>query len=125
MSELLHWGLRYGPEPSQHDASQPGWGQLAAAGRATALPAGQTCELRVGPEVFYLGSDAGQLTVRGPAPDGDAVVTMPADTLYSLVLGQTTVTDAVRQATVDGDTGIARRALEPLAAAFAKPAPAR
>src|SRR5215470_8237038 len=62
---------------------------------------------------------------RGPAPDGDAVVTMSADTLYRLVLGHTTVTGAVRHSTVDGDTGIAHRALEPLAAAFTKPAPAR
>jgi hypothetical protein len=49
---------------------------------------------------------------------------MPADTLYSLLTGQTTVTDAVRHSAVDGDTGIARRALEPLAAALTKPAPA-
>ena len=105
-------------------SSQPGWALLAAAGRPAALPAGQTCELRVGPEFFYLGSDAGTLTVRrGPAPDGDAVITMPAGTLYSLLTGQTTVTGAVRHSTVDGDTEIARRALEPLAAAGAKPAP--
>jgi hypothetical protein len=82
-------------------------------------------ELRVGQEVFYLGSDAGALTVRrGPAPDGDAAVTMPAGTLYRLLTGQTTVTGAVRHATVDGEAGIARRALEPLAAALTKPAPA-
>ena len=125
LHELLEWGLRFAPEPSRDDAEQPGWGLLGAAGRPAALPAGQTCELRVGPEVFYLGSDAGALTVRrGPAPDGDAVVTMPAGALYSLLTGHTTVTDAVRQATVGGDTGIARRALEPLAAAFSKPAPA-
>ena len=109
---------------SSQRSSQPGWGLLAGAGRPAALPAGQACELRVGPEVFYLGSDAGQLTVRGPAPDGDAVVTMPAGTLYSLLTGHTTVTDAVRHATVDGDPGIARRALEPLAAAFSKTTPA-
>jgi DNA-binding HxlR family transcriptional regulator len=125
LHELLNWGLRYAPEPAEDDAAQPGWGLLGAAGRPTALPAGQTCELRIGPEFFYLSSDAGMLTVRrGPAPDGDTVVTMPADTLYSLLAGQITVTDAVRHATVDGDTTIARRALEPLAAAFAKPAPA-
>jgi len=125
LNELLDWGLRYGPEPSPGDAAQPGWGLLAAAGRPAPLPAGQTCELRVGPEVFYLGSAAGTLTVRrGPAPDGDAVVTMPAGTLFSLLTGQMTVTGAVRHATVDGDTQIARRALEPLAAAGAKPAPA-
>ena len=124
LTELLHWGLRYAPGPSQDAAAQPGWALLAAAGRPTALPAGQTCELRVGPEIFYLSSDAGTLTVRrGPAPDGDAVITMPAGTLFSLLTGQTTVTGAIRHATVDGDTGIARRALEPLAAAGAKPAP--
>src|SRR5262249_29416201 len=61
---------------SSQRSSQPGWGLLGAAGRPTALPGGQTCELRVGPEFFYLSSDAGTLTVRrAPAPDGDAVVT--------------------------------------------------
>src|SRR5215470_11011941 len=124
LRQLLDWGLRYAPEPAPDDAGQPAWALLGAAGRPAALPAGQTCELRVGPEFFYLGSDAGQLTVRrGPAPGGDAVVTMPAGTLYSLLTGHTTVTDAVRHATVDGDTAIARRALEPLAAALTKPAP--
>src|SRR6266700_48388 len=69
LKELLDWGRRYAPEPSPDDAAQPGWGLLGAAGRPAALPAGQTCELRVGPEFFYLGSDAGKLTVRrGPAP---------------------------------------------------------
>jgi putative sterol carrier protein len=75
--------------------------------------------------LFYLSSDAGQLTIRrGPAPDGDAVITMPADTLYRLLTGQTTVTDAVAHSTVDGDTDIAHRALQPLFAALTTPAPA-
>jgi len=125
LEELLDWGLRYAPQPSQDDAAQPGWALLGGAGRPTALLAGQACELRVGPDGFYLSSDAGKLAVRrGPAPDGDAVIIMSADTLYSLVTGRTTVTDAVRHSTVDGDTEIVRRALEPLAAAFTKPAPA-
>ncbi|HEV2252693.1 MAG TPA: hypothetical protein VGS06_05825, partial [Streptosporangiaceae bacterium] len=86
---------------SSQRRSQPGWGLLAGAGRPAALPAGQTCELRVGPEFFYLGSDAGALTVRrGPAPGGDAVVTMPAGTLYSLLTGQATVTDAIGNSAV-------------------------
>jgi hypothetical protein len=118
--------LHYGPEPSPGDAAQPSWALLAAAGRPSALPAGRVCELRVGPELFYLGSDAGKLTVRrGPVPDGGAVVTMSADTLYSLMIGQTTVTGAVRHSIVDGEPEIARRALEPLAAAaLTEPAPA-
>jgi DNA-binding HxlR family transcriptional regulator len=125
LHELLDWGLHYAPEPSEDDVGQPGWGLLGAAGRPTALPAGQVCELRVGQEFFYLSSDAGKLTVRrGPAPDGDAVVTMSADTLFSLLTGQTMVTDALQHSTVDGDTGIAHRALEPLAAAFTRPSPA-
>ena len=125
LHELLDWGLRYAPEPAGDDVGQPAWALLGAAGRPTALPDGQVCELRVGPEFFYLSSNEGTLTVRrGPAPDGDAVVTMSADTLYSLVLGHTTVTDAVGHSTVAGDTAIAHRALEPLAAAFTRPAPA-
>jgi DNA-binding HxlR family transcriptional regulator len=124
LNELLQWGRRYGPEPSPDDAAQPGWGLLGAAGRPAALPAGQACELRVGPEFFYLGSDSGRLTVRrGPAPGGDAVVTMSAGTLYGLLTGRTTVAGAVRHAAVDSDTEIARRALQPLAAALARPAP--
>jgi DNA-binding HxlR family transcriptional regulator len=126
LKELLFWGLRYGPEPSEDDVGQPGWALLTAAGRPSALPDGQTCELRVGPEVFYLSSEAGRLTVRrGPAPDGDAVVAMSADTLYSLLTGQRSVTDAVRHSTVEGDIRIARRALQPLAAAaLTTPTPA-
>jgi DNA-binding HxlR family transcriptional regulator len=126
LKELLDWGLRYGPEPSLDDAGQPGWALLVGVGLPSALLAGQTCELRIGPEFFYLSSDAGKLAVRrGPASDGDAVVTMSAETLYSLMAGQMTVTDAVRRSTVDGDTGIACRALEPLAtAALALPEPA-
>jgi DNA-binding HxlR family transcriptional regulator len=126
LHELLDWGLRYGPEPSPDDAAQPGWALQIAVGRRTTLPDGQTCELRIGPESFYLSSDAGKLTVRrGPAPDGDAVVTRATVTLYSLMTGQTSVTDAVRHSTVDGDPGIIHRALEPLAAAaLATPAPA-
>jgi DNA-binding HxlR family transcriptional regulator len=123
LKELLYWGLRYGPEPSEDDVSQPGWALLAAASRPSALSDGQTCELRVGPESFYLSSDAGKLTVRrGPAPASDAVVTMPADTLFSLLAGQTSARDAVRYSTVDGDTEIASRALDPLfASALAEP----
>src|SRR5258708_4714366 len=45
-------------------------------------------------------------------------------TLYSLGTGKTPVTDAVRHCAVDGDPEIARRALEPLAAALTRPAPA-
>src|SRR5712664_254577 len=41
LKELLDWGLHYGPEPSPGDAAQLGWALLAAAGRPTALPAGQ------------------------------------------------------------------------------------
>src|SRR5256884_6886588 len=48
LKELLDWGLRYGPEPSEDDVGQPGWALLTAAGRPSALPDGQTCELRVG-----------------------------------------------------------------------------
>src|SRR5258707_13483895 len=71
LTELLHWGRRYAPEPSPDAASQPGWALLAAAARPTALPAAPTSELRAGPEIFYLSSDPGPPTVHpGPAPPG-------------------------------------------------------
>src|SRR5260370_855878 len=41
LTELLHWGRRYAPEPSPDAASQPGWALLAAAGRPMVLPAAQ------------------------------------------------------------------------------------
>ncbi|GAA3799645.1 hypothetical protein GCM10022403_037150 [Streptomyces coacervatus] len=87
-------------------------------GRPSALAEGQTCELRIEDEVFYLGSDGGRATVRrAPAPDGDVVVTMSLDTLYSLLTGQATATDALGRGTVDGEVGIAHHALEAFAGA--------
>ena len=55
----------------------------------------------------------------GSAPSGGAIPVRHRG--YPLMAGQATVT--VRDSTVGGDTQIARRALEPLAAAGAKPAP--
>ncbi|MGW4983556.1 winged helix-turn-helix transcriptional regulator [Streptomyces mirabilis] len=123
LKELMAWGLAHAPEPCEGDAIQPGWGLLSAEGRPSALPEGQSCELRIGQESFHLSSDAGQLAVRRwPAPDGDVTVAMSPDTLYRLMTGQISVTDAVRNSTVDGDTTIAHRALQPLAAAAPTPA---
>src|SRR5215470_4977932 len=125
LRELLDPGLRYGPEPSGDQAARPGWALPGAAGRPAALPGGRTCGLRVAAGGCYLGSGGGKLAVRrGPAPDGDAVVTMPAGTLDSLLAGQTTAAGAVWRSTAGGDTEIAGRALEPLAAALTRPAPA-
>src|SRR6266704_515859 len=47
LKELLAWGQRYTPEPAPDDAVQPSWAMLAAIGRPSALPEGQTCELRI------------------------------------------------------------------------------
>src|SRR5262249_10242350 len=80
LKDLLYGGVRYGPEPSEAGGGQPSWALRVGVGGPSPLPDGQMCELRIGPEFFYLSSDAGKLTVRrGPAPDGDAVVTMTAD----------------------------------------------
>ena len=118
LKELMAWGRRYAPEPAPDDAVQPSWAMRAAIGRPSALPEGQTCELRIQDEAFYLGSDDGRATVRrGPAPDGDVVVTMSADTLYGLMTGQATVTGVLGHGTVDSEVGIAHHALEPFAGA--------
>src|ERR1700730_1616256 len=39
LKELLDWGLRYGPEPSEDDAGAPGWGLLGAPGGPAARTA--------------------------------------------------------------------------------------
>ncbi|MFD8006649.1 winged helix-turn-helix transcriptional regulator [Streptomyces mirabilis] len=118
LKELMTWGQHFAPEPAPDDAVQPSWAMLNVIGRPSALAEGQTCELRLEDEVFYLGSDGGRATVRrGPAPDGDVVVTMSADTLYSLITGQATAADALGRGTVDGEVGIAHHALEPFAGA--------
>src|SRR2546429_7848111 len=38
LNELLDWGLRYGPEPSEDDVGQPAWALQIAVGRPTAVP---------------------------------------------------------------------------------------
>ena len=116
LNELMVWGRRFAPEPEPGDAVQPSWPLLSGIGRPSALPEGQTCELRVEDEVFYLSSDAGRATVcRGPAQDGDVVVSMSADTLYSLMTGRATTTQALQSGTVDGQVDIAHLALAPFA----------
>jgi DNA-binding HxlR family transcriptional regulator len=116
LTELLAWGQRYAPEPAPDDAVQPSWAMLAGIGRPSALPQGQTCELRIEDETFYLSSDGGRAAVRRwPAPHGDVVVTMSADTLYSLMTGQATATEVLGQGTVEGEAAIAFDALEPFA----------
>src|SRR5260370_899906 len=55
--------------------------------------------------------------------EGGGVAALPADPLYSPLPGGGTVTGAVRHGTMAAATGTARRALEPLAAVLAKPAP--
>src|SRR5260370_11747948 len=72
LTELLDWGKRYAPQPTEDDEIQPGWALLNGAGRPTALRPGQTCDLRAGPEFFDLSADPGNLTVpRRPPPARD------------------------------------------------------
>ena len=116
LQALMAWGDRYAPGREADDAVRPSWAMLSAIGRPTTLPDGLTCELRLEDEVFYLGADDGTLTVRrGPALDGDVVVTMSADTLYHLIIGQATATEALENSTTDGDITLAHHALEPFA----------
>jgi DNA-binding HxlR family transcriptional regulator len=107
LSELRAWGRRYGPAPSEEDTARPGWALLSATGRPVALPDGTSCELRVDEEFFHLGVAGGALSVRGgPADRPDAVVTIPAGALYTLMYGEET-----REATVLGDDAVAREVL--------------
>ena len=126
LKELFDWGWSYAPAPDPDDAVQPGWALLSVAGRRSPLPEGRTCELRIGPDAFHLGSEAGKVTVsRGSAPSADVVVAVSADTFYGLMAGQVPVAGALERAEVEGEAGIARHVLDMLVATGpAEPAPA-
>lgn len=110
LNALREWGHHYGPTPSDTDTARPGWALLSASGRPTALPDGATCELRVDDEFFHISANESVLSVHGgPAARPDAVLTMPAGTLYQHMYGHET--PVVR---ADGDQDIARQTLESL-----------
>jgi DNA-binding HxlR family transcriptional regulator len=122
LSELRNWGARYGSTPTGTDAMRPGWALMSAAARPTAMPAGRTCELRVGSEAFQLSRGEAGLSVRsGPAGTPDSVVTIDAGALYPLMAGRTTTAAARRQARIDGDANLARQALDTLRGALTDP----
>jgi DNA-binding HxlR family transcriptional regulator len=115
LAELRAWGQQYGSEPDDADTVRPAWVLLSASGRPTGLPAGRTVELRVGTESFQLGTDGSRLTVTGgPARGPDATITMPPEMLYRLMAGEAAVAPTIRQATVNGDPGTARLAIDTL-----------
>jgi DNA-binding HxlR family transcriptional regulator len=115
LAELRRWGAHYGPPPSEADAMRPAWALMSASSHPTTAPHGQTCELRVGSEVFRLAADQARLTVRGgPSERPDAVVTIDAETLYLLMAGRSSADVARRQTTIDGDHDVAGAFLEAL-----------
>jgi hypothetical protein len=76
--------------------------------------------MRIGAESFQLGTDGSRLTVAGgPAQLPDATITMPPETFYRLMAGETTLASASKQSTVDGDVDTARLALDTLHGALA------
>jgi DNA-binding HxlR family transcriptional regulator len=85
LAELRAWGAHYGPAPAETDTARPSWVLMSASNRPTALPGGRTCELRIGDEFFHVSAIDFTLKVHGgPARSPDAVITMPAETLYHL-----------------------------------------
>ncbi len=118
MRELLAWGTRYGPAPSETDALRPAWLLLSAANRPTALPDAHTCELRVDGEHFQLSANESRLTVRGgPAEHPDAVITMATRTLYRLMAGQSTATSRL---TAEGNPMVTKNAVATLRGALSE-----
>jgi DNA-binding HxlR family transcriptional regulator len=108
LSELRDWGARYGPAPAADDEARPAWALLSAAARPTTLPAGHVWEVRVDSEPFQLSNENDTLAVRGGQPDRpDVVLTLPAEALYLLLMGSTSVVAARRAATIDGDDAMA------------------
>src|SRR6516165_6503838 len=73
LTELLHWGLRYGPELSQDDTAQPGWGLLAGAGQQSPAGLGRVVLGQFGSVAQAPVQQLGECRLQRPAGAGQLV----------------------------------------------------
>lgn len=115
LAALRGWGARYAPAPEAGDAVRPAWVLMSANVAPARLAPGKVCEVVVDGESFQLSTEASGFAVRsGSAQRPDAVVTLPADALYALVVGIKAPGDVSKQATIAGDRQTASEVLEAL-----------
>jgi DNA-binding HxlR family transcriptional regulator len=116
IAELRAWGQQYAPPAQAGDAVRPAWVIQSAMSGGAALPAGSSCELRVGNEVFELSAGKPRAAVRArPAAAPDAVLTIKPELLYRLASGRVTPARATREIEAEGDQDLAGAVLELLA----------
>jgi DNA-binding HxlR family transcriptional regulator len=112
---LSEWGEQHAAPATEDQVVRPAWILLSAARRGSKLEVGNSCELRVGRDVFELTGTGRELSVAATsARSPDAVITMEPDLLYALATRRITPQAARKRVEVNGDLSIAARVLEGL-----------
>jgi DNA-binding HxlR family transcriptional regulator len=124
LGALSDWGERHGAPITDSQAVRPQWILTSIARRNADLLAGQSCELRVGRDVFELTGDGSQLSITtGTARAPDAVIAVEPDVFYALATNRLTASNAREHAVIDGDRATGAQVLEAIGGAAATAAP--
>jgi DNA-binding HxlR family transcriptional regulator len=112
---LSEWGEQHAAPATEDQVVKPAWILMSAARRGSKLDVGDSCELRVGRDVFELTGTGGELSVAATSSRSrDAVVTIEPGLLYALATRRITPQAAGQRVEVNGDPSIAARVLQGL-----------
>lgn len=113
---VARWGLRWAlDEPTPDEVFRPSWAVLAMQAvfdPRAARGLRETCEFRVGDEVFHATLDDGAIEAgQGPAADPDLVVEIDPATFRAVAAGETSLAASVRDggARLQGSIATLRR----------------
>ena len=120
LGALTEWGERYGAPVTDSQAVRPQWILTRMARRNADLLAGQSCELRVGRDVFELSGDGSKLSITtGTARTPDAAIALEPDVFYALATKRLTARKAREHAVIDGDRAAGAQVLAAISGAAA------
>ena len=112
---LSEWGEQHGAPATESQHVRPSRIVTTLTRRPARLEAGQSCELRVGRDVFEVTSTGGEVSIAaGSAASPDAVVTIEPQRLYALATRRVGPEAARTRVELGGDPRIAARLLEGL-----------
>jgi DNA-binding HxlR family transcriptional regulator len=115
---LSEWGERYGAPTTDAQAVRPQWILTGMTRRNAGLLAGQSCELRVGRDVFELSGDGSKLSITaGAARTPDTVIALEPAVFYALATKRLTAPKAREHALIDGDHAAAVQVLDAISGA--------
>jgi DNA-binding HxlR family transcriptional regulator len=118
LTSLSEWGEQYGTPINESQVARPQWILTGVARRNPHLLAGQSCELRIGRDVFELGGDGSKLSLAiGAARSPSSVIALEPAAFYGLATQQITPRKAREHAVLDGDHAIATHVLEAISGA--------